>query len=87
MHIDFDFLGDAQKLALAKTLRVAPNQGVNFSLDATVEHADQLLLAARVHCLSKVCRLFHRLFLDGSIFLSLISPLYIKKYTLLTRTG
>ena len=54
MHIEFDYLGDATKLSLAKKLQVAPNRGVNFSLEATIEHADQLLLAARVHCLSKV---------------------------------
>jgi hypothetical protein len=54
MLIEFDFLGDAQKLALAETLNVAPNQGANFSLEARREHSDQLLLAARVHCLNKV---------------------------------
>jgi|LakMenEpi03Aug12_release.lakeMendotaPanAssembly.Ray.scaffolds.fasta_scaffold1741383_1 hypothetical protein len=60
MQIEFDFLSDAQKLALAKTLDVAPNQGQNFSLEATIEHADQLLLAARVHCLSKVINFNYR---------------------------
>lgn len=58
MYIQFDFLGDAQKLSLAKRLKVAPNHGNEFSLEATIEHADQLLRAARVHCLSKVTLLF-----------------------------
>jgi hypothetical protein len=60
MHIDFDFLGDAQKLALAKVLNVAPNKDNKFALEATIEHVDHLLLAARVHCLSKVILYSHR---------------------------
>jgi len=74
MHIDFDFLGDAQKLALADTLYVAPNQGANFSLEAKIEHLDHLLLAARVHCLAKVTPGSHRLFSGNSIFVTYTKP-------------
>lgn len=67
MHIEFDYLSDAQKLAVAKSLGVGPSKTGTFRLEASDANADELLLAARVHCLSKViiptCNVFMLVYL------------------------
>ena len=63
MHFEFDSLGDHEKLALAKTLGVGPSRAGKWILQVSDANADQLILAARIHCLSKVhhaaCRRFN----------------------------